>query len=461
VSDDVRRSGVERVPPHNVEAEQSLLGSMFLSADALEQCLTLVIAEDFFRPAHQRIFEAISHLHSRGEAVDHVTVAARLESTGDLDRAGGKAYLLDVASAVPTAANAEHYAAIVKRTSMLRQLIEASTRIQTMSYENPDDLDQAVEQAERYIFEVTNRRVSTNFKPLLELMKTGFEEIEKTYVNKAHVTGVPTGFGDLDDILAGLHRGDLIILAARPSVGKTAFALNMAVNAAKKDVPTAVFSLEMSATQLVQRILCAEARIDSQRLRTGYLNDDDWPQIMQAMGRLRSAPLWVDDSSAISILELRAKARRLFRNKTSGLIIVDYLQLMQPQGRRSENRQVEIAEISRGLKILAKELDIPVIALSQLSRRVEDRQGKRPQLSDLRESGAIEQDADVVMFIDRNTDPGAEGEQHRPAKGEAEIIVAKHRNGPTGNCKLAYLERFTRFVSLARTSPDTAGSAQG
>jgi replicative DNA helicase len=265
---------------------------------------------------------------------------------------------------------------------------------------------------------------------------------------------VPTGFPDLDKILAGLHRGDLIILAARPSVGKTAFALNIAVNAAKAGHPTAVFSLEMAAEQLVQRVLCAEARIDSQRLRTGYLNDEDWPAIMQAMGRLGKAPLWVDDTPSISILEVRAKARRLLRDKSEGLIIVDYLQLMQPQHRRSENRQVEIADISRGLKILAKELNVPIIALSQLSRRVEDRQGKRPQLSDLRESGAIEQDADVVMFIDRNTDPRSEEDTGgRPGKGEAEIIVAKHRNGPTDSCRLAYLERFTRFVPLAKNVP--------
>ncbi|HSQ22344.1 MAG TPA: replicative DNA helicase, partial [Coriobacteriia bacterium] len=381
------------------------------------------------------------------------TVAARLEAAGELDAAGGKAYLLDITGSVPTAANAEYYAGIVKRTSMLRQLINAATRIQAIGYSGPDDIDEVVEESEKLIFEVTNKRVSSNFLALDALMKEGFKEIEQLYDRKAHITGVPTGFPDLDKILAGLHRGDLIILAARPSVGKTAFALNIAVNAAKAGYATAVFSLEMSSAQLVQRILCAEARIDSQRLRTGYLNDEDWPLIMQAMGRLGSAPLWVDDTPSISILEVRAKARRLLRDKPNGLIVVDYLQLMQPHGRRSENRQVEIAEISRGLKILAKELDCPVLALSQLSRAVEQRATKRPQLSDLRESGAIEQDADVVMFIDRNTDPGAETESGRLPKGEAEIIVAKHRNGPTDSCKLAYLERFTRFVPLAKNVP--------
>jgi replicative DNA helicase len=450
VADEGRIGPAERVPPHNVEAEQSLLGSMFLSVDAVENVMPLIEAEDFYRPAHQKIYAAIKHLHLRGEAVDQITVAARLESTGELDAAGGKPYLLDIASAVPTAANAEYYARIVQRTSLLRQLIDAATRIQTIGYENPDDIDEVVERAEKIIFDVTNRRVSSNFLALEALMKEGFKEIEALYDQKKHITGVPTGFPDLDAILAGLHKGDLVILAARPSVGKTALALNMAVNAARAGHPTAVFSLEMSSLQLVQRILCAEARVDSQRLRTGYLDDKDWPAIMQAMGRLGPLPLWVDDTPSISILEVRAKARRLLRDKPSGLIVVDYLQLMQPQNRRAENRQVEIAEISRGLKQLAKELECPVLALSQLSRAVEQRQTKRPQLSDLRESGAIEQDADVVMFIDRNTDPAAEAESGRLGRGEAEIIVAKHRNGPTGSCRLVYLEKFTRFMPIAK-----------
>jgi replicative DNA helicase len=454
MADDGVRSIAERVQPHNLEAEQSLLGSMFLSADAVENSLLIVDSDDFYRPAHAKIFSAVKHLHLRGEPIDQITVADQLETEGKIDAAGGKAYLLDVTSAVPTAANAEYYATIVKRTSLLRQLITAATAIAALGYENPDDIDETVERAEKLIFDVTNKRVSSNFRQIDGLMKQGFEHIEQLYDRKAHITGVPTGFPDLDKILAGLHRGDLIILAARPSVGKTAFALNIAVNAAKAGHPTAVFSLEMAAEQLVQRVLCAEARIDSQRLRTGYLNDEDWPAIMQAMGRLGKAPLWVDDTPSISILEVRAKARRLLRDKSEGLIIVDYLQLMQPQHRRSENRQVEIADISRGLKILAKELNVPIIALSQLSRRVEDRQGKRPQLSDLRESGAIEQDADVVMFIDRNTDPRSEEDTGgRPGKGEAEIIVAKHRNGPTDSCRLAYLERFTRFVPLAKNVP--------
>lgn len=450
----------DRVPPHNLEAEQSLLGSMFLSSEAVETCLDAVSEDDFSRAAHSKIFIAIRYLFGRGEPVDQITVADRLESTGELDAAGGKPYLLDITGMVPTAANASYYAEIVRRTSLLRQLISAGTGIVALGYDNPEDIDVVIEQAEKRVFDVTNKRVSSNFRPLDELMKTGFEQIEKLYDRKEHITGVPTGFPDLDKILAGLHAGDLIILAARPSVGKTALALNMAVNAAKEGYPTAVFSLEMSSEQLVQRVLCAEARIDSQRLRTGYLNDSDWPAIMQAMGRLGAAQLWVDDTPAISILEIRAKARRLFRNKEQGLIIVDYLQLMQPQNRRSENRQVEIAEISRGLKILAKELNIPIIALSQLSRAVEQRTSKRPMLSDLRESGAIEQDADVVMFIHRDTFgsgggdfDGAGAAEGMPGKGEAEIIVAKHRNGPQGSCHVAYLDKYTKFVPLAKNVP--------
>ena len=453
----------ERVQPHNLEAEQSLLGSMFLSSDAVETCLDVVSEEDFSRPAHSKIFAAIRSLYAHGEPVDQITVADRLEAVEQLDAAGGKPYLLDITSMVPTAANAAHYAEIVKRTAVLRQLIAAGTDIVALGYDGTEDIDSAIERAEKRVFEVTNKRVSSNFVPLRELMKTGFEQIEKLYDRREHITGVPTGFPELDRILAGLHNGDLIILAARPSVGKTALALNIAVNAAKEGYPTAVFSLEMAAEQLVQRILCSEAAVDSQRLRTGYLNEGDWPKIMQAAGRLNDAPLWVDDTPSASIIEVRAKARRLFRNKDKGLIVIDYLQLMQPQtGRRADNRQVEIADISRGLKILSKELNVPVIALSQLSRAVEQRTSKRPMLSDLRESGAIEQDADVVMFIHRDTfgmgggggdDFSEERRDGMPSKGEAEIIVAKHRNGPQGSCHVAFLDRYTKFVPLAQNVP--------
>ncbi len=444
-------SSAERVPPHNLEAEQSLLGSMFLSSEAVEQALSTVKAEDFYRPAHARMYSAMEHLYARGIPIDHVSVADRLEASGELDQAGGKPYLLDVTQVVPTAANALRYAQIVKRTAMLRQLIGAATQIVTWGFDAPDDIDAVIEDAERVIFEVTSKRVESSFRPMEELLQLGFHQLEELFERKEHVTGVPTGFKDLDRLLAGLHAGDLVILAARPSVGKTSLALNIAVNAAKKDTSVALFSLEMSAEQLVQRVLCSEARINLQDVRTGYIKEQDWGSIHQAMGRLAELDFSVDDTPAISIFEVRTKARRQLRGKPRGLVVVDYLQLMQPQTRRSEvNRTVEIGEISRGLKILAKELNVPVLALSQLSRAVEQRAGKRPQLSDLRESGSIEQDADVVMFIDRNTDPYAEDQEGRPAKGMAELIIAKHRNGPTGSVPLVFNERFTKFIEPAK-----------
>ena len=441
-----RQGGFERETPHNVEAEQAILGAMFLSPEAVEGTLALLQPEDFYRPAHARIYTAMSELNSRSVPVDHLSVADRLDSTGELDAAGGKTYLLDITGVVPIASNWQRYADIVKRMSMLRQLIVAGTAIATMGYDAPDDLDQVVGDAEKIIFDVTNKRVSSNFEGINDLLKISFKNLEELAERKEHVTGVHTGFKDLDKLLAGLHPGDLCILAARPSVGKTALALNMGVNAARHGASVAIFSLEMGADQLVQRVLCSEARVNLQDVRTGYVKDSDWYTIHTAMGKLAQLDFWVDDTPSISILEVRAKARRQLRDKPKGFIIVDYLQLMQPQGRRSENRQTEIAEISRGLKILAKELKVPILALSQLSRAVEQRAGKRPQLSDLRESGAIEQDADVVMFIDRNTDPFAEDQEGRPQKGVAELIVAKHRNGPTGQVQLVFNDRFTKFI---------------
>jgi replicative DNA helicase len=443
----------DRVPPHNLDAERSLLGAMLLSGDATAVGLSRVKTVDFYRQAHQRIFDAVAALFNRGEPCDVVTLAARLESTGELEQVGGKPYLLEVVDSVPLAANVGQYADIVKRMSLLRRLIIAATQIAALGYEAPDDIDDVIEQAEKQVFDVTNERVETAFRGIDELLTDGWKKLEELYERQEHLTGISTGWADLDKVLAGLHRGDLIVLAARPSVGKTAFALNLAVSAAKAGVPVGLFSLEMSSEQLVMRILASESRVDGQKLRTGRLSDADWKPLMDAMGRLDSCDLRVDDTPALSIMELRAKARRMFRGKKSGLVIVDYLQLMQPQQRRSENRQVEIAEISRGLKILAKELDLPVVALSQLSRAVEQRADKRPMLSDLRESGAIEQDADVVMFIHRDTqkrDDGAYEEERGgrvPPKGVAEIIVAKHRNGPTDTVQLVYLENYMRFVN--------------
>lgn len=449
---ETRQRRADRIPPHNLEAEQAVLGAMLLSTDAVEGALGMLEDTDFYRPAHARIFTAMNDLYARSVPVDHLSIADRLEATGELEAAGGKPYLLDLSGAVPTTANWQRYAEIVKRLSMLRQLIGAATQIVAMGYDAPDDLGGVVEEAERLIFQVTNKRVASNFREIQELLKVSFEQLEDLFERKEHITGVHSGFDSLDRLLAGMHGGDLIILAARPSVGKTALALNIAVGAAMHGTSVAAFSLEMSSEQLVQRVLCAESRINLQDVRTGYLQESDWHAVHTAMGKLAKLDFWVDDTPSISILEVRAKARRQLRDKESGLIIIDYLQLMQPQNRRTENRQVEIAEISRGLKILAKELNVPVLALSQLSRAVEQRAGKRPQLSDLRESGAIEQDADIVMFLDRNTNPGSEDEEGRPAKGTAELIVAKHRNGPLGTIPLVFHDRFTKFVDVSRQS---------
>jgi len=421
---------------------------MLLSSEAVEGALGMLADTDFYRPAHGRIFTSMNDLYARSVPVDHLSVADRLESTGEIEAAGGKPYLLDLSGAVPTTANWKRYADIVKRLSMLRQLIGAATQIVAMGYDASDELDEVIEESERLIFQVTNKRVSSNFREMKDLLKVSFNQLEQMFERGEHVTGVPSGFKELDKLLAGMHAGDLVILAARPSVGKTALALNIGINAAKAGASTAIFSLEMSSEQLVQRVLCSEARINLADVRGGHLRETDWHSIHLAMGKLANLDFWVDDTPSISILEVRAKARRQLRGKEKGLIIVDYLQLMQPQNRRSENRQVEISEISRGLKILAKELGVPVIALSQLSRAVEQRAGKRPQLSDLRESGAIEQDADVVMFLDRNTNPAAEEEEGRPAKGVAELIVAKHRNGPLDTIPLVFMDRFTKFVDM-------------
>ncbi len=445
-----RTSAMDRIPPHNLEAEQAVLGSMLLSTEALEGALGMLKREDFHRPAHGRIFEAMLDLNSRAVPVDHLSVADRLDVKGELEASGGKPYLLELSSSVPTTANWSRYAEIVRRTSMLRQLIDAGTRVVALGYDAPDEEASVVEEAERLIFDVTNKRVSSNFQDIKPLLKSSLERIEELARKDVHITGVRSGFTRLDELLSGFHPGDLIILAARPSVGKTAFALNIAVEAARSGASVAIFSLEMSAEQLIQRVVGSEARINLQDIRTGRIRDEDWRKIHDAMSRLHTLNIWVDDTPAISILEVRAKARRQLRDKPNGFIIVDYLQLMQPQNRRAENRQVEIAEISRGLKILAKELKVPVLALSQLSREVEKRAGKRPQLSDLRESGAIEQDADVVMFIDRVTQHGAEPEEGRPPIGTAEVIVAKHRNGPLGTIDLVFLENYTKFTNPAR-----------
>lgn len=432
--------------PQNIEAEKSVLAACVLNQSAIEEVATKLKPESFFRPAHQRIFKSMMDLYLRHIPIDQISLADNLKAAGDLEAVGGKSYLVELADNTFALTNWQNHMEIVKRTAILRELIYASTQINALAYDAPDDLNIVVEEAEKALFNVTEKRVSSSFKKAEELMTEAFEELKRLSEQQSHMAGVPTGFKDLDKLFHGLRGGDLIILAARPGVGKTAFALNVAVNAAKMGTTVAFLSLEMSSNQLVQRILCAEARVSLEKLRGGYLGEQEWNMLIEACGKLGELDLYIDDTPALSILELRAKARRELRGKENGLIIVDYLQLMQPpMVRRDGNRAVEVAEISRGLKVLAKELSMPVIALSQLSRQVESRSTKRPQLSDLRESGSIEQDADIVMFIDRSmNEADAEGKD-RPKLGTADVLVAKHRNGPTKDIPVTFNGEYTRF----------------
>lgn len=433
--------------PENIEAEKSVLAACMLSQEAVEEIATKLRPENFYRPAHRRIFESVMELYVRHIPIDQISLADNLKAVGQLEAAGGKAYLIELADNTFSLTSWYNHTEIVKRTSILRDLVYASAEINALAYDAPDDLSAVVEEAEKTLFKVTEKRVSSEFRKMDTLLNDAFEEITKLAEQKNSLAGAATGFRDVDALFHGLRGSDLLILAARPGVGKTAFALNLAVNAAKAKTSVAFLSLEMSSSQLVQRILCAEARVNLSRLRSGHVSEGDWSAIADASNTLSKLDFYIDDTPSLSILELRAKARRELRGKEDGLIIVDYLQLMQPPfQRRDGNRAVEVAEISRGLKVLAKEMNMPVLALSQLSRQVEMRGKKRPMLSDLRESGSIEQDADIVMFIDRSMDE-LEGESDdRPDFGTAELIVAKHRNGPTRSIKLAFNAEITRFM---------------
>jgi len=440
-------SVLEKIPPQNLDAEQSVLGAMLIEKEAVDKTMEVLRPEDFYRDANGHVFQAIAGLYERREAVDLITLTEQLRQSGLLDQVGGIAYVAGLANSVPTAANVEHYARIVKEKSLLRSLISASTKLAQMGYEAEEDVDSLLEKAEQMIFDLTQRKVHSGFIPLKEILDKTFEKIEELHRRKGGITGVPSGFGDMDKLTSGFQNSDLIIVAARPSMGKTALCLNIAQYAGiRKKLPVAIFSLEMSREQLVTRMLCAEAMVDQQKVRTGNLSDEDWQKIARVSGPLSEAPLYIDDSPGITSMEMRAKCRRLKSKHGLSMVIIDYLQLMQGS-RRTENRQQEISEISRSLKALAREIDIPVIALSQLSRAVEQRQEKKPMMSDLRESGSLEQDADIVMFIYRD-------EYYRPdetdKKGIAEIIVAKQRNGPTGSAELGFLKEYTKFVNLER-----------
>ena len=434
----------DRLPPQDIEAEKCVLGSIFLDNSAILKVVEILTPDDFYRSAHSAIYRTMLDLFTKNEPIDLVTVHASLKERDLLEQVGGASYLAELAHFVPTAANVVYYANIVREKSVLRRLILASTEIASRCYEGLEPVDELLEAAEQQIFEIRAQGNRKSFFPIKEVIKEAVLQIEHLHQRREEVTGVPTGFYEFDRLTAGLQNADLIIVAGRPSMGKTSFALNIAQHAAiEHGIPVAIFSLEMSKEQLATRMLCAEARVDAQGVRTGRLSEADWQRLTYAANRLSQAPIFIDDTPAISVLELRAKARRLMAEQGLGLVIIDYLQLMRGRERR-ERREQEISEISSSLKAMAKELNVPVVALSQLNRRVEERPDKRPQLSDLRESGAIEQDADVIVFIYRDEVYN----KNTPEKGIAELIIGKQRNGPTGIVKLGFQAQFSTFVNL-------------
>lgn len=436
-----------KVPPQNLEAEQSILGGILLDNNAVNNVIEVLDADDFYSESHRKIFTAIIELSEKNEPSDLVTLSNNLRNKNQLDALGGEAYLASLVDSVPSAANIAYYSKIVKEKSTLRRLIGAATEILNDSYNSATDIDSVLDEAEHAIFEISENKIKPSFSPIREIIKDSFRTIEQLFEKKALITGVSTGFKRIDELTSGLQKSDLIIIAGRPSMGKTALAINIAEHAAiVNNVPVAIFSLEMSKEQLAFRMLSSEGRVDSQKLRKGWLGETDWPKLTTAAGKLSEAPMFIDDTPAISVLEMKAKARRLKAEKGLGLIVLDYLQLMKGRN-ASAPREQEISEISRSLKALAKELAVPIVALSQLNRQVESRTDKRPQLADLRESGAIEQDADVILFIYR--DEVYNKSEDNPERGFAEVIVGKQRNGPTGMAKIVFREQYTRFENPA------------
>jgi replicative DNA helicase len=435
----------DRTLPHSLDAEKSVLGAILIQNDAFNAAAELIDSRDFFRDAHRRIFDKMVVLSERGQPIDFITLKEELARAGDLEEVGGPAYITSLADGVPRSTNVEHYARIVKEKAVLRSLIFSANRIITHAYEGEQEADLLLDEAEKAIFEIAEDRIREGFVPLRDLVQQSFATIEKLQLHKGLVTGVPTGFVDLDEMTSGLQPSDLVILAARPSMGKTSLVLNIAQHVGiHAGMTVGFFSLEMSKEQLFLRMLTSEARIDAHRFRSGHLAEKDYGKLSHALGTLAEAKVYIDDSAAVGVLEMRAKARRLLAEHGLHLLIVDYIQLMQGRG-RFENRQQELASISRSLKGLAKELNVPIVALSQLSRAPEARSDHRPQLSDLRESGALEQDADVVLFIYREDVYEATEEN----AGVAELIVGKQRNGPTGTIRLAFIREHTRFENLA------------
>ena len=437
-----------KIPPNDVEAEQAVIGSMLTDRDAVISAIEILKEEDFYREDNKTIYEAILNLYNRSEPIDIITLKAELTSMGMFEKIGGLEYIVGLPEKVPTTANVERYINIVKEKSELRRLIKAANEIIEQGYDQTENIDDIMNSAEKKIFNIMQDKDQKTYSAIKDVLVDAFTELEQLYNQKQHITGVPTGFIDLDYKMAGLHNSDLILIAARPAMGKSAFALNIATNAAvKAKVPAVLFSLEMSKEQMVNRILCSEAMVDSNKVRTGKIDDDDWIKLADTMGDLSEAPIYIDDTPGISINEIRAKCRKLKLERDIGLVVIDYLQLVQGSSKRaSGSREQEISEISRSLKILAKEINVPVIALSQLSRAPEQRPDHRPMLSDLRESGAIEQDADIVMFLYRDDYYNEDSED----KGLAEVIVAKHRAGSTGTVKLVWLGNYTKFANMER-----------
>ena len=436
-----------KIPPHDIEAEQAVLGSMLTDKEAVASAIEVLKPEDFYREDNRAIYSSILSLYAKPEPIDVITVKAELIEDGKFESVGGLEYLASLPDKVPTTANVEKYIKLVEEKSILRNLIKVSNEIITLGYGESEEVDAIMDQAEKKIFELMQKKNQKGYTPIKDILIETFAEIEKLYNQKGHITGVPTGFADLDQITSGLHNSDLILIAARPAMGKSAFALNIATNAAVRNgTPVAVFGLEMSKEQMVNRILCSEAMVDSQKVRTGKMEETDWVKLATALGPLSEAPIYIDDTPGISIMEIRAKCRKLKLDKNIGLVVIDYLQLIQGTGKKGANREQEISEISRSLKILAKELNVPVVALSQLSRAAEQRQDHRPMLSDLRESGAIEQDADIVMFLYRDDYYNPDSEK----KNIAEIIISKHRNGSTGTVELLWLNNYTKFANIEK-----------
>ena len=436
-----------KIPPHDIEAEQAILGCMLTDKDAVISAIEVLKEEDFYREDNRAIYSAILSLYSRNEPIDIITVKAELVEQGNFERIGGLEYLAELPERVPTTANVEKYIKIVNEKATLRSLIQTSNELIALGYDESEDVDNIMDMAEKKVFDLSQKKSAKGYSALKDVLVGSFAELEKLYNQKGNVTGITTGFIDLDNKTAGLHNSDLIIIAARPAMGKSAFAINLATNAAvKANVPVVIFNLEMSKEQVGNRILCSEAMVDSNKIRTGQIEDDDWMKLATTLGELSEAPIYIDDTPGISIMEIRAKCRKLKIEKNIGLIVIDYLQLIQGTGKRNASREQEISEISRSLKILAKELDVPVIALSQLSRTAERRDDKRPMLSDLRESGAIEQDADLVIFLYRDDYYNEDTEK----KNVAEVILAKHRGGSTGTVELAWMPSYTKFANLDR-----------